>query len=124
MSSWWDKKLTGNSSQESSSLPPVTRNVILPALRQQAEAAVTQRIETVVPQNDPTGQTDMGTAIRNWKGGEAHRREGSLTCPRCASKNVFSRSNGGSLGHAPAPRCFECGWNGIYEQADQTSWSV
>ena len=118
MSSWWDKKLSNKDQQESSSLPPVTKNVILPALRQQAATVAVQE------QRDPAGQTDMGTAIRSWKGGEAHRREGSLTCPRCGSKNVFSRSNGGTLGHAPAPRCFECGWNGLYEQADQTSWSV
>jgi predicted RNA-binding Zn-ribbon protein involved in translation (DUF1610 family) len=118
MSSWWDKKLSNKDQQESSSLPPVTKNVILPALRQQATTVAVQE------QRDPNGQTDMGTAIRTWKGGEAHRREGSLTCPRCGSKNVFSRSNGGTLGHTPAPRCFECGWNGLYEQADQASWSV
>ncbi len=122
MSSWWDKKLSNKTQQETTSLPPVTKNVIIPALRQQA-SAVAQQTSTQT-QLDPTGQTDMGTAIRSWKGGEAHRREGSLSCPRCGSKNVFSRSNGGSLGHSPAPRCFECGWNGLYEQADQSSWAV
>ena len=122
MSSWWDKKLTGK--EPESSLPPVTKDVIIPALRQQASAVAAQRTAPSPAQSDPTGQTDMGSAIRSWKGGEAHRREGSLTCPRCGSKNVFSRANGGSMGHSPAPRCFECGWNGIYEQADQTSWSV
>ncbi len=124
MSSWWDKKLSNKDQQENTSLPPVTKNVILPALRQQASTAVAQKPSPTTEQRDPNGQTDMGTAIRTWKGGEAHRREGSLSCPRCGSKNVFSRANGGSLGHSPAPRCFECGWNGLYEQADQTSWSV
>ena len=124
MSSWWDKKLTEKGQSEPRSSPPITPNVILPALRQQASTVAAQKPSTVQEQKDPTGQTDMGTAIRTWKGGEAHRREGSLSCPRCGSKNVFSRANGGSLGHSPAPRCFECGWNGLYEQADQTSWSV
>lgn len=122
MSSWWDKKLTGAEPARSS--PPITKDATLPALRQQATEVAAQRTALPSTQSDPTGETNMGSAIRSWKGGEAHRREGSLTCPRCRSKNVFNRSNGGTLGHSPAPRCFECGWNGLYEQADQTSWSV
>lgn len=124
MSSWWDKKLTEKGQQEPRSSPPITPNVILPALRQQASEVASQRTVAIDAQQNQTGQTDMGTAIRSWKGGEAHRREGSISCPRCNSKHVFSRANGGSLGHAPAPRCFECGWNGRYAQADQVNWGT
>jgi hypothetical protein len=120
MSSWWDQKLNNKGDERKSSVPPTTPNYILPAFKQQAPA----QTSAPSPQSNPNGQIDMATAIRSWKGGEAHRIDGGLTCPRCGSKNVFSRSNGSVGGRVPAPRCFECGWNGIYEQADQASWSV
>lgn len=73
----------------------------------------------------PTDNISMGEAIRLWKGGEAARREGNVTCPACGSRNVFSRAKGTMVnGATPAPRCFECGWNGIYEQGEQSSWAV
>ena len=118
MSSWWERKLTNDKSETPKSLPPVQHRVAIPALSQQAQSAPTPK---QLPSN---GQTDMGTAIRMWAGGEAHRQEGHLTCPRCSSKNVFSRSNGSTTMKPPAPRCFECGWNGMYQQADQASWAV
>ena len=120
MSSWWEKKLSGDTEPTKTSLPPTTHRPVLPVFTQQTATPS----HTPAVQQDPTGQTTMGTAIRTWKGGEAHRRDGNLTCPSCGSKNVFSRSNGGGGTKAPAPRCFECGWNGLYTQADQSSWVV
>lgn len=124
MTSWWERKLTGDKEAPKTSLPPTTQQYKLPAIQQAAAAAVQQRATPMRNNVDPAGQTDMGTAIRTWRGGEAHRVDGHLSCPRCGSKNIFSRSNGQTMGKAPAPRCFECGWNGLYEQADQVSWSV
>lgn len=69
----------------------------------------------------------MGEAIRMWKGGEAHRREADMHCPDCGSKHVFSRVTRGANttihGNSPAPRCFECGWTGLYIQGDASNWS-
>jgi hypothetical protein len=84
------------------------------------------------PSAFPAQQDDEPITVDNvyrkamtWKGGEATRSEGSLTCPKCGDPRVFTRSNGGtSLINSnsgqranPAPRCFSCGWNGMYEQA-------
>jgi len=122
MSSWWERKLTNDKSETSKSLPPVQQQrVTIPALAQQAQLQSTTPVNRQLPAG---GQTDMGSAIRMWTGGDAHRQDGHLTCPRCSSKNVFSRSNGSNMMKPPAPRCFECGWNGIYQQADQASWAV
>jgi hypothetical protein len=75
---------------------------------------------------DPNEQTTMGEAIRSWKGGEAHRKEAGNTCPECGSSNVFSRmakgAGSGINGNHPAPRCYECGWNGLYDQGIQANW--
>lgn len=124
MSSWWDKALSGAPTEERRSVP-YTPNHVIPALQQQARTLAEQRMpaNTTVRDNS-TGETTMGTAIRSWSGGEGHRLDGGLTCPRCGSKNIFSRANASMSGISPAPRCFECGWNGKYEQADQSSWSV
>jgi hypothetical protein len=118
MSSWWERKLSVETTPKKTSLPPTTQRTVLPAFTQQATTTVAQPR----PVTDASGQIDMGTAIRTWSGGEAHRMDGHLTCPKCGSKNVFSRSNGGITNKPPAPRCFECGWNGIYTQADQSAW--
>lgn len=125
MSSWWERKLTGEQESNKTSLPPVQRQYTLPAIQQQAAQRVQNRATPPQQNMDPAGQTDMSTAIRVWRGGEAHRVDGHLSCPRCGGKNIFSRVNGQTtMNKAPAPRCFECGWNGLYEQADQASWAV
>jgi transposase-like protein len=70
----------------------------------------------------------MGEAIRLWKGGEAAKKQGDMSCPDCGSQNIFVRTaKGGNTmisGNNPAPRCFECGWNGMYDQGSQSSWAV
>ena len=51
-----------------------------------------------------------------WKGGDGTRTE-RFACPRCHSNLFFTRVNAGRvMGHPPAPRCMECGWNGLFEQ--------
>jgi len=65
---------------------------------------------------------------RHWKGGEAMRTEGHLTCPSCGSMNIFTRSNikimndKGQMGHAK-PRCFDCGWQEDYMPGDRANWT-
>lgn len=120
-SNWWASKLGNNTEETKSSVPPTTPNYVLPAFRNPTPQQTTT---TPNSQIDPNGQIDMATAVRSWKGGEAHRIDGHLSCPRCGSKNVFSRANASAGGKVPAPRCFECGWNNMYEQADQVSWAV
>jgi hypothetical protein len=132
MSDWWSKKIAGETPSPSRNFttPPTT-----PALRfpmQQPSAPVQQQQQgnqnVLDPNRAPTEQIGMGDAIRMWKGGEAARKEGNMSCPECGSKNVFSRVGRGSNsminGAQPAPRCFECGWNGKYGQADQSNWGV
>jgi hypothetical protein len=133
MSDWWSKKIAGESPtpQRTSATPPVTPAIRFPAQaqpqQQQQMPSNGHPTNVLDPNRAPTEQISMGEAIRLWKGGEAHRKEGGMTCPECGSANVFSRvSRGGNTminGAAPAPRCFECGWNGRYSQADQGSWS-
>ena len=75
------------------------------------------------PQRGPQDQITMGEALRLWQGGEGARRE-SGSCPECGSHLVFSRSKGTTVnGAAPAPRCYECGWNGRYSQGEQSNWA-
>lgn len=119
MSDWWSKKLKG----EKPSPQPMYPN---PAAY--SNRPVQQPQQVLQQELPPTEQLSMGQAIRMWKGGEAHRREGGMRCPECGSQHVFSRTGKGANsminGAAPAPRCFECGWNGLYDQASQVNWAV
>lgn len=60
-----------------------------------------------------------------WQGGQGTKTE-TMRCPSCGSGDYFSRANvsgskmvntnSGTMAHA-APHCFDCGYNGLYEQA-------
>lgn len=67
----------------------------------------------------PPGQMHITDAIQVWKGGAGNAE--TMVCPRCGGRNVFSRASGAIIGSSgqkstPAPHCFECGWNGMWEQ--------
>jgi hypothetical protein len=133
MSDWWSRKLTGNAPAtpvRTFSTPVSTPPI---GIRQNTMAVTPLHSQDVAQQQvldegrSATDQIGMSDAIRLWKGGEAHRRDGNSSCPSCGSGLVFSRTGRSGTtvnGNAPAPRCFSCGWNGMYEQADQISWSA
>lgn len=133
MSDWWSRRLADNSprpAQRQEAAPPVTPptrfGVHVPVQTPPANYGAQPGNQRLLDEGrPPTDQINMSDAIRLWKGGEATRREGGTTCPACGSRNVFSRAKGTMVnGATPAPRCFECGWNGIYEQGEQSSWAV
>lgn len=132
MSDWWNKKLTGQSPtpQKTYTTPPTTPPLRIPSPAQ-VPAEAPQRLpegrqDLLDPSRPPTDQITMGEALRLWKGGEAMRKEGNMTCPDCGSIYVFSRTGRGHNtminGASPAPRCYECGWNGMYDQGSQGNW--
>lgn len=131
---WWSRRISGNQPVQRSqpaSVPPTSPPLRFPP--QQQQPVYQQHSQTVgnqrlLDESQPAdAQIDMGSAIRMWKGGEAMRKQGDLRCPECGSSNVFHRvAKGGNTtinGKAPAPRCFECGWNGIYDQGLETNWA-
>jgi hypothetical protein len=133
MSDWWSKKIAGDkpTPTRTTTTPPTTPPLRFPAPQQQRAPHVHQTAHNqnvLDPNRAPTEQISMGEALRLWKGGEAARKEGDSTCPECGSIYVFSRVGRGSNsminGAQPAPRCYSCGWNGRYSQADQTNWGV
>ena len=123
MTDWWSKKLSGEkpTPQRPTFTPPVTplTNHV---------SSTTQQLITQTSQQ-PTAQPEsFSEALRLGvtNGGEAARRD-TMTCPACGGGYVFSRTkaSGGTTvaGNAPAPRCYTCGWNGIYHQGDESNWS-
>ena len=60
-----------------------------------------------------------------WQGGEAHRLEGALSCPQCGSPTSYTNYSSTMMhGTRPRPHCFECGYNGLFQQADQANWTA
>jgi hypothetical protein len=131
MTDWWSKKLTGDNPapQRTYATPPTSPpglRIPMPAPQPQQSAQQQAQGQNVLdPNRAPTEQLTMGEALRLWKGGEAMKKEGNMTCPDCGSIYVFSRTGRGANsminGAQPAPRCYECGWNGMYSQAIQGS---
>jgi predicted RNA-binding Zn-ribbon protein involved in translation (DUF1610 family) len=57
----------------------------------------------------------------HWHGGKAHQVD-TQPCPNCGSNQFFSRSQGIRRGPPPAPHCYNCGYNGLFEQGDMATW--
>lgn len=117
---WWSRRLSSNSPTTQAtrtSVPPTT-----PAIKFPTQVPA----QSQMPSGQTENPTTTGEAIRVWKGGEAMRKEGHMRCPDCGSQHVFTRVGSGTTinGSQPAPRCFACGWNGKYSQADQSNWAV
>jgi hypothetical protein len=123
MTDWWSKKLSGEkpTAPRPTFTPPVTPLTNHVASTTQQPITQTQAQPTVQPESFSEA---LKLGITN--GGEAARRD-TMTCPACGGGYVFSRTkaSGGTTvaGNAPAPRCYTCGWNGIYHQGDESNWS-
>lgn len=121
MSDWWSKKLAGEKPPiDRTGLPPV--NVPLKfgtvTVNPQQPQPSTQSTDNLPPPESFSEALQRGAT----KGGEAMRN--AMTCPECGSGNVFQRAKGNMQnGASPAPRCYECGWNGLYDQGQQGSWT-
>lgn len=129
-SDWWSRKLSPSSHpapQQVSSRPPAGPPVRIGQQIRFPEVQERPQVHTATPELPPNAEINMGDALRMWKGGEATRKEGNMSCPECGSRNVFSRIARGAnttvQGNSPAPRCFECGWTGLYSQGQEANWA-
>lgn len=130
MSDWWSKKLAGQQPTPSRtySTPPTAPPIRIPAPVQAPNAPTPthplaeSHTGLVDPDRPANAEVTFSEAMRKWSGGEAMKKEGNLTCPECGSIYVFSRTGKGHSttvnGASPAPRCYECGWNGMYGQGN------
>ena len=123
MSDWWSKKLAGEKpTAERRQFTHVPTGVPPVAPQAPANPQPSQQ-----PSPDAPSQS-FSDALRRGvtNGGEAARRD-TMSCPACGGNYVFSRTNamGGTNinGSAPAPRCYTCGWNGKFQQGDQSNWA-
>ena len=88
-----------------------------------------ERQEVLDPNRDRNAEVSMTDAMRLWRGGEAHRKEGHMACPNCGSTTSYTAYSGMNAGGArvngqqPRPHCFECGYNGSFAQGLETNWA-
>lgn len=121
MSDWWSKKLAGEKpSPARPNLPPVTAPIQFPQTTPQVYPQQPSTPQAPADSLPPDATLSDYLKSNASKGGQAARKE-TASCPECGGRYVFSR--GASGGMNPAPRCYECGWNGMYSQADQSTWS-
>lgn len=141
-SAWWANKLAQVSNQPQKhgiTLPPVQPQPVQP--QQQPQPAPQpapqvgvplqqgERQQVLDPSREANAEVNMGEAMRLWRGGEAHRTEGNMSCPSCGSATGYTAYSGMGAGAArvngqqPRPHCFECGYNGSYAQGLESNWA-
>jgi predicted RNA-binding Zn-ribbon protein involved in translation (DUF1610 family) len=77
------------------------------------------------PQQPPPPVTiaNLWDAMKEWRGGKAHRVD-AQPCPECGGNQYYSRSDGARRGPPPAPHCYNCGYNGLFEQGEAATWGA
>lgn len=111
---WWARRL-GNSPQ---------RTPVYPQQQPVYQAPQQQPVHPQAPQAQPQFKVtpeNLYEAAMQWQGGQAARTE-TQPCPQCGGGHYFSRTNGPSRGPAPAPMCYDCGYNGMFIQGDPSVW--
>ena len=118
-SSWYSRKFGGNQQQQRPQ-PPQQRPPpgYVPGGYQQ-----NQQVVQVQQQQPPKVDIEnLWGAMQQWRGGKAHKIDAE-PCPQCHSPRYYSRAGEGvRRGPPPAPHCFDCGFNGMFEQGMATSW--
>ena len=119
---WWSRNMGGQprARQEPAQAPPPPQQ----QFQQPQQYGYPQQQVPHQPhpqQNVQVTTENFMQAVASWQGGEAHRTEQNR-CPRCGSDHFFSRSQGTHRGPPPAPHCADCGFNGLFEQANEATW--
>lgn len=68
------------------------------------------------------GIHDFPNVMKFWRGGKA-RKLNPEPCPECGSSN-FVENYGARRGPQPAPHCWNCGYNGLFEQGLPSTWGA
>jgi hypothetical protein len=91
-----------------------------PTYQQQAPV---QHYQPQPQQAPPVTIENLFGAMGHWRGGKAHQLDRE-PCPQCGGNQFYSRSAGARRGPPPAPHCYNCGYNGLFEQGDPTTWGA
>jgi predicted nucleic-acid-binding Zn-ribbon protein len=94
-----------------------------PVQQQFGQLPVTQQVPQQ-PQPPPEVTIDnLFDAMKFWKGGPGAKTDPD-PCPNCGSNQYFSRAVS-RRGPAPAPHCYNCGYNdGMFTQGEATTWGM
>lgn len=111
---WWSRRLGNQQPQQT----PIYQQPQAPQQYQQQAPQYTQQPQ---PQQPRVTAENLYDAAMTWQGGQATRTE-TQSCPNCGGGHYFSRTNGPSRGPAPAPMCYDCGYNGMFTQGDPAVW--
>jgi len=138
MSNFFERKL-GQPQQQPRGIvvPPQQPQVVVPPgyqlvpinpqqqQQQQQPVYQPQPIDTKLKYLEFARLHDGEKISKYWQGGEATKLEGNLSCPQCGSPTGYTTYSSTMMhGTRPRPHCFECGYNGLFQQADQANWTT
>lgn len=128
MSDWWAKKLGGAGRPAPQQYQPQQYQVPQGTPQPQgystegATGRYAQQLANLEQQQGVTTE-NLFEMARFWKGGPGHRADPD-PCPECGSNQYFSRAAKHSRLPPPAPHCYNCGFNGLFEQGDPATWGA
>lgn len=117
-SDWYARRFGGNSR---TAPPPPQRPVYHQGQQAPVDYHQPQYQEPDTSQIRVTPENFLSAASM-WKGGPGAKAD-RHPCPNCGSNLYYSRA-GKSRMPAPAPHCFSCGFNGLFDQGDPQSWGA
>lgn len=86
-------------------------------------------VQQYVPPQQPVSDRPetFSEVLRAGRGGPA-AKAGIGNCPNCGSGNMFAPQGGSIMKEdgrmvSPVSKCFDCGYNGNYMQADKANWA-
>ena len=116
-SAWYQRKLMSRGQQ-----PAPQRQPLQPIQPQQQQQFV--QFQRQADPNIPVTVHNFWDMMQHWRGGKAHKIDRE-PCPECGSDQYYSRTGDGPRrGPPPAPHCFSCGYNGLFQQGLPTSWQT
>lgn len=119
MSDWYARRLARARSEAPA--PRQQPQAYAPAYRQQAPPP--GYMPRPAPESVRTTIDNLWGQMQAWRGGAAHRID-PHPCPNCGGNQYFSRTGAEvRRGPPPAPHCFDCGYNGMFEQGLAASWN-
>jgi hypothetical protein len=120
---WYARKIASLRGGQAAPPAPQYRQPNHPQPQQQRPLPQVQQMPQQQQEMPPVTMENLYAAAGYWQGGQAHKVDRE-PCPECGSPQYYSRAGGARRGPPPAPHCYNCGYNGMFQQGEPSTWGA